>query len=187
MYSAFEAWGKFIFRTGLFSYWYLGNCNFWWYDLIWVLSNTQPWALHTALHILILLHRICTGATVLQFVRSMCCSREAHLIRQEHRAGPLLAQLFQCYQIYKGQESPSMAIKIAVIFLPCLIWLLRLLGQHWNPVKNWLGSSFSCQEVKSEGSPSPLACVSAGNQSLMPAGQSDDDNTTRFEIYQGNW
>lgn len=45
MYSAFEAWGKFIFKNGLFSYWYPGNSNFWRYDLIWASSvnlSTSP-------------------------------------------------------------------------------------------------------------------------------------------------
>lgn len=49
MYSAFEVWGKFIFRNGLFSYWYLGNSNLWRYDSIWASSvrlRHEPAAWH---------------------------------------------------------------------------------------------------------------------------------------------
>lgn len=99
MYSTFDVWGEFIFRNGLFSYWYLGNSSFWRYDLIWVSSmrlrhEPATWHFTSSLS-----GKNLQRVTFVWFIRSRYCSTQACLSRDEYRTDLLPAQWFHGCQI----------------------------------------------------------------------------------------
>lgn len=136
MYSTFDAWGEFIFRKGLFSYWYLGNSSFWRYDLIWVSSmrlRHEPAAWHCTSS---LSGKSLHGVTFVWFIRARYCSTQTCLSRDEYRADPLPAQLFRGCQI-QGLRSLSGAF-----------WFLCCVSGHLVQHQNSAEGGWATASVK---------------------------------------